>query len=319
MILELRIIEEMQVILSGWEKTQQPHPSRFRQTYWPPQHPKKILPYHTSSGIAKGTPPYSTISQRQKKKQNHYQRFNSRISDPKFPVLAAMLKGLPNSASQPSPTSTPSLPPLFQPPSLKPRMLLPPTPPPTPVKSPRRKYKEAPPEIPASTSVAPNTTSVPPILKSYTIHPLCVPSKYLIPPPEATRAAALQFLIGLHRHAHLTANELGSGRPVSFVSPDKRLSPRSSGFRVDCDVGDYRTSLERLRMGLEGFLEEGEHRWTRNMLEDVEIALGLLEGWAGGQERAAEKDVKERTEIDERYTEVLRLLFGSGSGETKYR
>ncbi|PUU82079.1 hypothetical protein B9Z19DRAFT_1075758 [Tuber borchii] len=189
-------------------------------------------------------------------------------------------------------------------------MSLPLTPPPTPIKSPRRKYKKAPPQIAVTTFFA----LTPAILELYTIYPLSVPSKGLIPPPDAARAAALRFLTELHRQAHISANALGSGRPVSFVSPDKRLSPRSSGFRVDCDVGGYRTALERLEMGLEGFLEEGEHWWAGSMLEDVKIALGLLEGWNGTGEGALEKDVKGRPEIDECYIEVLRSLLGSESG-----
>ncbi|KAG0636048.1 hypothetical protein HOY80DRAFT_388144 [Tuber brumale] len=239
------------------------------------------------------------------------------MTDSKFPALTAALKGLRNSAPQPSPTSTSSSP---SPPqsSLKLRMSLPLTPPTTPVKSPRRKHKNAPPQTPASTFVTPTTTT-PPIPNPYKIHPLRVPSKGLIPLPDAARSAALQFLIELHHQAHLSANLLGSGRPVSFVSPDKRLSPRSSGFRADCDVGGYRTALDRLRIGLEGFLEEGEFWWANNMLEDVDIAVGLLEGWTVRGERAAEKGVKGRPEIDERYIEVLRLLFSSGSGETKHQ
>ncbi|RPB04136.1 hypothetical protein L873DRAFT_1786397 [Choiromyces venosus 120613-1] len=242
------------------------------------------------------------------------------MTDTKFPALTAAFKGLRNSAPQPSPTSTASSPSLFQPPFLKPRMSLPLTPPPTPpIKSLRRKYKKAPPQITQNTFVAPATTTTLPILKPCTINPLYVPSKGLIPPLDAARVVALQFLLELHRQAHLSANTLGSGRPVSFVSPDKRLSPRSAGFRVDCDIRDYRTALNRLRMGLEGFLEEGEDWWAKNMLEDVEIALGLLEGWTGREEMTVEKDGKGRPEIDERYIEVLRLLVISGSGEMKYR
>jgi len=67
-------------------------------------------------------------------------------------------------------------------------------------------------------------------------------------------------------------------------------------------------------MGLEGFLEEGEHWWAQSMLEDVRIALGLLEGWNGRGEMALEKDFKGRPEIDECYIEVLRSLLSSGSG-----
>jgi len=87
---------------------------------------------------------------------------------------------------------------------------------------------------------------------------------------------------------------------------------------VDCDVRGYRAALERLKMGLEGFLEEGEYRWAESMLEDVEIALVLLEGWTGKGEGAPEKDAKGRPEIDECYIQVLRSLLGSGNGGAKY-
>ncbi|KAG0135833.1 hypothetical protein HOY82DRAFT_628585 [Tuber indicum] len=280
---------------------------------------QEISPYHISICTAKGTSLYGTVTISQRRKKEKKKKHIASVlpmTDSKFPALTAALRGLRNSAPQPSPTSTSSLPSLFKP-SLKPRMSLPLTPPATPVKSPRRKHKNTPPQTPASSFVT-TTTTTPPILNLHTIHPLRVPSKGLIPLPDAARSAALQFLIELHHQAHLSANLLGSGRPVSFVSPDKRLSPRSSGFRADCDVGGYRTALDRLRMGLEGFLEEGEFWWANNMLEDVEIALALLEGWTGREERVAEKGVKGKPEIDERYAEVLRLLFGSGSGETKY-
>lgn len=87
---------------------------------------------------------------------------------------------------------------------------------------------------------------------------------------------------------------------------------------MDCDVGGYRTALERLKMGLEGFLEEGEYWWAESMLEDVEIALVLLEGWTGKVEGVPEKGTRGRPEIDECYIEVLRLLLGNGNGGAKY-
>ena len=82
---------------------------------------------------------------------------------------------------------------------------------------------------------------------------------------------------------------------------------------MDCEVGGYRTALERLKIGLEGFLEEGEYWWAESMLDDVEIALVFLEGWTGKGEGTPEMGAKGRPEIDECYIEVLRLLLGSGN------